>query len=129
MKKPLSRFLLALFVICVIGGVGFYVYSHRFEESTDDAAISGNTVTLSPKVTGYVKTLNIDDNQQVKAGDVLLEIDETDYVIRRDRAKAALDAATAAAEVAQNNLATTGVSAPSNLDAAPQALATSPIHL
>lgn len=118
MKTPLSRFFLFLFVVCVVGAAGFYVYSHRFEESTDDAAISGHTVTVSPKVAGYVKTLNINDNQQVKTGDVLLEIDDTDYVIRRDRAKAALEAATAAAEVAQNNLATTGVSAPSNLEAA-----------
>lgn len=118
MKKPLSRIILALVVVVLLCAVGLYVYGHRFEQSTDDAAISGHTVTLSPKVAGYVKLLSINDNQQVKAGDVLLEIDPADYITRRDHAAAALDAARAAAEVAQNNFATTGVSAPSNLEAA-----------
>jgi membrane fusion protein (multidrug efflux system) len=118
MKTRLSKFFLFLTVIAILGGVGFYLYIHRFEESTDDAAISGHTVTISPKVAGYVKTMKIVDNQKVKSGDVLLEIDDADYVVHRDHAKAALEAAQAAAEVAENNLATTGVSAPSNLDAA-----------
>ena len=67
---------------------------------------------------GYIKTLNIHDNQLVKAGDVLLEIDPTDYIIRRDRAKAALASAKAAANASRNNLEIAAVSAPSNLDAA-----------
>ncbi|MGB9153475.1 MAG: HlyD family secretion protein [Alphaproteobacteria bacterium] len=118
MKKKISQ-LVAL--VLVLGGIlfgAFYVYTHRFEESTDDAAISGHTVTVSAKVEGYVKTLNIDDNQQVKAGDVLLEIDPEDYITRRDHAQAALDAAKAAMQGSQNNEDTTVISAPSNLDAA-----------
>src|SRR5271168_20299 len=107
-----------LFIILVLAGTGFYLYLHAGEESTDDAAIDGRVVTLSPKVSGYVKTLNIDDNQVVKAGDVLLEIDPTDYIIRRDHAKAAFDAATAAASASQNTLETTDISAPSNLTSA-----------
>jgi membrane fusion protein (multidrug efflux system) len=118
MKTSLSRILVVLIVLAVVAGVGLYVFAHRYDQSTDDAAISGNTVTISPKVAGYVKTMNIDDNQQVKAGDVLLEIDDADYVTRRDHAKAALDAAKAAAEGGQSNTETTDISAPSNLDAA-----------
>lgn len=118
MKTPLSKFILVAAILCIVGIVGLYLYAHRYEQSTDDAAIDGHTVTISPKVAGYVKTLNIDDNEMVKAGDVLLEIDDEDYVTRRDHAKASLEAAKAAAEAAENNLATTDVSAPSNLDAA-----------
>jgi membrane fusion protein, multidrug efflux system len=107
-----------LAVLLIILGAGAYIFLHLGEESTDDAAIDGRLVTLSPKVSGYVKTLNIDDNQRVKAGDVLLEIDPTDYIIRRDKAQAVLSAATAAAEASQSNSETTDISAPSNLAAA-----------
>jgi membrane fusion protein (multidrug efflux system) len=107
-----------LFIALVLAGTGVYLYLHAGEESTDDAAIDGRVVTLSAKVSGYVKTLNIDDNQIVKAGDVLLEIDPTDYINHRDHAKAALDAATAAASASQNTFETTNISAPSNLESA-----------
>jgi len=99
-------------------GVGAYFYLQRGEVSTDNAAIDGRTVVLSVKVPGYVKTLTVKDNQLVKAGDILLEIDSADYIIRRDRAKAALTAAQAAANASNNNTETTMVTAPSNIDAA-----------
>jgi membrane fusion protein (multidrug efflux system) len=117
--KVSSRLLKILLVVLLVGiGVGVYFYLHKNEESTDDAQFDGRIVVLAPKVSGYVKALNINDNQHVKAGDVLLEIDPTDYEIRRDRAAAALAAATAAASASVNNLETTNISAPSNLDAA-----------
>jgi len=92
-KKKLRNIILVV-VACVLI-VGVYVFIHRGEESTDDAAIDGRSVMISPKVPGYVKTLNVNDNQAVKAGDVLLEIDPADYMIRRDHAQALLDAARA----------------------------------
>lgn len=114
----MKRIILILVIVAVVIGAGAYIYAHRNEQNTDDAAIDGHTVTLSPKVSGYVKTLNIDDNQMVKAGDVILEIDPEDYTTKRDHAAAALDAAKAAADAAVNNSETTDISAPSNLDAA-----------
>lgn len=105
------------FLIAALG-IGAYLYSHRGEVSTDNAAVDGRTVVLSPKAVGYVKVLNAQDNQLVKAGDVLLEINPTDYIIRRDRARFALDAAIAAAKSSRNNLETTAVAAPSNIDSA-----------
>lgn len=113
--KYIKFFMVALIILL---GVGIYYYFYRDEVSTDSATIDGHAVVVSPKVQGYVKTLYIQDNQLVKAGDILLEIDPTDYIIRRDRAKAALVAAKAAANAAYNNLATTAVSAPSNVDSA-----------
>lgn len=117
--KHTAKFIKVLLVLLlVLGGGGAYYYLHRGEVSTDNAAIDGRTVTLSPKVQGYVKALHIEDNQRVKAGDVLLEIDPTDYIIKRDRAKAALAAARAAANASKNNVETTSISAPSNMNAA-----------
>lgn len=105
-------------VIIIVLGVGVYWFMHRNDVSTDNAVIEGRSVVISPKVGGYVKALNIADNQEVKAGQVLVEIDPTDYIIKRNKAQANLEAAKAAASAAQNNLEKTNVSAPSNYDAA-----------
>jgi membrane fusion protein (multidrug efflux system) len=113
--KSVKIFIVFLFILL---GAGSYYYLQRGEVSTDNAAIDGRTVVLSPKVQGYVKRLNMQDNQLVKAGDVLLEIDPTDYIIHRDHAKAALAAAQAAANASRSNLETTTVSAPSTIDSA-----------
>jgi membrane fusion protein (multidrug efflux system) len=118
MKSRRSRIIVFFVVLAALIIGGGYLFIHRGEETTDDAAIDGHTITISPKVSGYVKTLNIDDNQRVKAGDVLLEIDPTDYIIRRDRAQAALEAAQAAASASRSDAETTDISAPSNLEAA-----------
>jgi membrane fusion protein (multidrug efflux system) len=117
MNLPSKIIKLITVLLAIVAVAGGYYYFHHGEISTDNAAIEGRTVVLSPKVQGYVKTLNIQDNQTVKAGAVLMEIDPTDYIIRRDRAKAALAAAQAAANAARNNWETTTVSAPSNIDA------------
>jgi len=116
----LSRSKLTLLsVVTMVGlAIAIYVWLERGQESTDDAALNSHTVTLSPKVSGYVKVLNIKDNQRVKAGELLLEIDPTDYSIRRDKALAAYEAAKAAASVSHSNMETTNISAPSNRDAA-----------
>ena len=106
----------SLAILLILGGIGTYYFSHRSEISTDSATIDGHAVAVSPKVQGYVKISYIQDNQLVKAGDILLEIDPTDYIIRRDRAKAALAAASAAANASHNTMETTTVSAPSTID-------------
>lgn len=118
MKLP-SKFIkiTAVFLVAA-AGLGWYYYLHHNEETTDDAAIDGRVVSVSPKIQGYVKAVYMEDNALVKAGDILLEIDPTDYLIRRDRAKAALAAAKAAVQAAENQLSATEVSAPSNVEAA-----------
>ena len=121
-NKAIFKFFLLLLVIGISAG-GYY-YLHRGEQSTDDAAIDGHIAAVSPKIQGYVKTVYITDNQQVKAGDLLLEIDPQDYIIRRDQARAALAAARAAASAADNSAKTTSVSAPANADAATAQVAT-----
>lgn len=119
MPKPSRKFGI-IFSVIIAGALatGAYLFLHRGQESTDDASIEAHVVTLSTKVPGYVKSVNVRDNQTVKAGDVLLEIDPADYILRRDRAAAALDAAKAAYDASGHNLATTQVSAPSSLEGA-----------
>jgi membrane fusion protein, multidrug efflux system len=85
---------LPIIILAVLAGGGYYGYNWwtegRFMVSTDDAYISGDIAVISPKVTGYVKTVSIVDNQHVKAGDVLVTLDDGDYRIALEQAKSTL---------------------------------------
>jgi membrane fusion protein, multidrug efflux system len=75
----------------------------RFIESTDDAYVGGDITVIAPKVSGFIARVAVTDNQTVHAGDVLVELDNRDYVAARARAVAAV----AAQEAAITNLAAT----------------------
>ena len=90
--------LIALVVLVV---VGFFVYRYLTSyESTDDAQVDGHINSISTRISGHVTRLNIRDNQYVNAGDVLVEIDPTDYQVALDRARADFANAQAAAVAA-----------------------------
>ncbi len=74
-------------IIAVAGGVYYYI-STRNIESTDNAYTDGRAVTIAPQVNGYAIELLVNDNQRVKAGQVLARIDPRDYIIARDQAEA-----------------------------------------
>jgi membrane fusion protein (multidrug efflux system) len=63
--------------------------------STDNAYVRGDVTSLAPKITGYVTSVEVADNQSVQAGDVLFRIDDTDYRARLAQAVANVDAAQA----------------------------------
>ncbi len=77
-------------VALVVGGY-FFWQSAGYEE-TDDAQIAAHVIPLMPKVSGYVKTVHVIDNQSVKKGDLLVEIEPRDFEIAVDKAQAALNA-------------------------------------
>jgi membrane fusion protein (multidrug efflux system) len=102
-----KAFLGLALVLGLIGGAGaWYWLSVRGTESTDDAAIDGHVSQVAPQIGGRVVALLVDDNQLVKAGDALVNIDPRDYQVRLDQALA--QRAQAAAELAQAK-ATLGV--------------------
>jgi membrane fusion protein (multidrug efflux system) len=69
--------------------------------STDDAQVDGHLVPMSSKIYGDIAEVRVDDNQPVKAGQVLVRIDPRDYQARVDQAKAALALAESQAQAAQ----------------------------
>jgi len=80
--------------------IAVIVYYREFiapYESTDDAFIDGYVTLISPRVPGQVARLAVTDNQEVKAGDVLVEIDPRDYETSLSQAKADLAAASSQA--------------------------------
>lgn len=72
------------------------VGSGRFEETTNNAYLRADITSLAPKVAGYVVEVPVEDNQQVKAGEVLFRIDDRDYKARLAQADANIAAAKAA---------------------------------
>ena len=115
-KKTL--FFMIAAVILIISAAAAYIHYSRQAVSTDDAAIDGHTVILSPKVAGYIKTIYVNDNQTVKAGDVIMQIDPKDYELQVNNARAALSAAKAALAAAQDNAAAASITAPANVRSA-----------
>lgn len=71
--------------------LGLYAAIHStFYQSTDDAFVEGRLITVAPRVAGPVVNLLVDDNDEVKAGDLLLEIDPADYEVKLHEAEAKL---------------------------------------
>ncbi|MBS1986254.1 MAG: HlyD family secretion protein [Bdellovibrionales bacterium] len=66
--------------IVVALGVGYLIYRHMAFVSTDNASVQAHSVMLSSKVSGLVLKVNVEENQKVKAGEVLAKIDDRDYV-------------------------------------------------
>jgi membrane fusion protein (multidrug efflux system) len=87
----------ALLVGAVAGDFGYdYWTNGRFEVSTDDAYVKADFTTIAPKVSGYLNAVLVEDNQKVKAGQVLARIDDRDFRTALDQANAQVASAKAA---------------------------------
>ena len=96
-KSRLKLFFGVAVVIVVVAVIFYYLCCVAPYESTDDAFIDGYVTLISPRVPGQVARLAVTDNQEVKAGDVLVEIDPRDYETSLSQAKADLAAASSQA--------------------------------
>ena len=76
-------------IALVIAVVGLFLYYHN-RESTDDAQVDGHITPIAAKISGRISKVLVQDNQQVKAGEVLVQIDPGDYQAVLDEAKGAL---------------------------------------
>jgi len=104
--------------IVVLLVIGFFVYRYVTSyEDTDDAQVDGHINSVSARISGHVIRLDIVDNQHVKAGQLLVEIDPADYQVAYDRAKADYDDAKAQAAAAGVNVPITDVNTTSQVSA------------
>ena len=90
-------------VVALLAGAAYGVdFGHhywtvgRFIESTDDAYVKADYTTVAPKVAGYIKEVLVNDNDTVKAGQVIARIDDRDFQAALSQAKADVKAAEAA---------------------------------
>src|ERR1700754_5286513 len=93
LKKTIG-YLLCLSAVAVVAGGWTWARSHG-EASTDNAYIRGDVTSVAPKVAGYVTTVEVEDNQTVRVGDVLFRIDDRDYRAKLAQAMANVEAAKA----------------------------------
>lgn len=120
-KKPnLKPYLMPALGVLIAGTVGFYFWSQAGKvEETEDAFITGRVHQLSSRVAGTVISVNVDDNDHVKAGQLLVKIDPSDLQLAAAGAKAAAAKANyQAAEAASSIVANTRSAAASDMDAA-----------
>jgi membrane fusion protein (multidrug efflux system) len=91
---------LAMVIGTVLIGVAAYLIATAGQEDTDDAQITSDVVPVATRVAGQIVTVRIDENQVVKKGELLAEIDDADYAARVRQAEAELASAEAQAKSA-----------------------------
>jgi membrane fusion protein (multidrug efflux system) len=104
-------------VIAAIAGVVYWLLT-RNEVSTDDAYVDGRAVMIAGRVGGYVTALAVDDNQFVHKGDLLVQLEQKDYLASRDQAAGQLTAAQAQLDGARAALAKAQTIYPAQLELA-----------
>jgi membrane fusion protein (multidrug efflux system) len=109
--------LIAAVLLVIIGGIVVWRY-YAVRESTDDAQIDGHITPISARVSGTVTGLFFNDNQLVKAGDIIVQLDPNDYQVALDRAKADLADAQATAQAAETGIPISNINTASQLQTA-----------
>src|SRR5215469_9191903 len=117
-RRPrLRMFLIIAVVVLLVTGFFLWRYFNSYE-STDDAQVDGHLNPVSARVGGHVERLLVTDNQYVKAGQPLVQIDPRDYQVLVARAQGDYDNAVAEAKAAGANVPITSTSTSSQITAA-----------
>ena len=103
-KLHTKRYWVILIGIILLVVVGFLIYEFTKYQTTDDAYVETTTVSVSPKVSGQIVKVLVEDNQKVKAGDVVAVIDKVDYQVKLDQANAQYEKALLNQQNAHANL-------------------------
>jgi membrane fusion protein, multidrug efflux system len=113
-KRRRNLIIVASAVVIVVGGLLLWRYLSSYE-STDDAQADVHLYPVSARISGYVIHVNVNDNQWVNKGDVLVEIDPTDYQVALTQAQANLANAEATARSLNITVPITSVNSISQL--------------
>lgn len=118
LRNPRTKWGLILGGLAILTGIFFLWRYLASYEATDDAQIDGHVNSVSARITGHVLKLNVQDNQYVEKGTVLVEIDPADYEIAVAQARAEYADAQAQAAAAGINVPITDVSTSSQVSGA-----------
>ena len=103
-RKRLPKIIMVVFLIITIIGIIYYFMVYRFYESTENAYLKADVTWVSPRVSGEITQLNVKSNQQVKAGQVLMQLDDRDTKARYAQATAMTELKQAALGVQRQNI-------------------------
>ena len=109
------KFIVIGVVLLLVVGAVFVYWRSTFTEDTDDAQVDGNIYQVSSRISGHVIKVYVDDNQTVQTGQLLAEIDPTDYQVALDQAQADLASAQAQYEQASTNVPITSTNVSTNV--------------
>lgn len=118
LKRRSKLVLILIPIILIVAGYFIYIEYFAYRESTDDAQIDGHINPIAAKVSGHVISINVKDNQFVKAGTVVVKIDPRDYEVAVEKARADLAAARSAAEAAHTQVPITSTTTASQVNLA-----------
>ena len=119
-EQPKSRrtgIIVVVVLVLVVAGVALWWHS-TFSEDTDDAQVNGHLIQVSARIAGQVLKVDVEENQQVNAGDTICELDPRDFEVAVENAQAALASAQANAAAANVNVPLTTINTGSNLRSA-----------
>ena len=116
-KSSRRSILVAVVAVLVVVAVALWWHS-TFSEETDDAQVNGHLIQVSSRINGQVQKVDVEENQVVKQGDVIAELDPSDYQVAVENAEAALASAQDNAAAANVNVPITTVNTGSNLSSA-----------
>src|SRR5215470_17039940 len=101
-KERFRKALIAGAAMALLATASWYGWDYwsvgRFQVSTDDAYVKADNTTIAPKVSGYLNQVLVGDNEHVKTGQMLARIDDRDFKVALDQARADVAAADAAVE-------------------------------
>jgi membrane fusion protein, multidrug efflux system len=117
-SKAKPYLILGAIVAVGVAGYGAVSWISRGKESTDDAQVDADVVTVSARVAGTVLMVHVPDNQQVHKGDLLIEIDPADLTAKEKQAEAELAAARAQAAAADAQVRIVSATSKGGLSAA-----------
>ena len=110
-KKSKKKFLRIALIVVVCSILGYIVnkviYNSRHED-TDDAQLESNISPVISRVSGYVTAIKFEENQKVKKGQVLVQLDTVDLKIKLQQAEASLENALASLNVIKANISSSG---------------------
>ncbi|MGX7002820.1 HlyD family secretion protein [Caballeronia sp. KNU42] len=95
-RIPWMRLAVGAVMLVLAAAAGYWFFVLRFEQSTDDAYVGGNVTVMAPKVNGFITDILVQDNQRVKANQVLIRLDSRDYDAKLAQASAEVESARAA---------------------------------
>ncbi len=114
--------IIAAVVVVLLAAGGYYYWTELQKvESTDDAQIDGHIVAISPRVSGHVLEVLVEDEQVVKKGDVLVRLDPKDFEVAVAKARADLQDASASLETSRTDVPLTTMTTSSTLSGAKSA--------
>jgi membrane fusion protein (multidrug efflux system) len=114
-KRRNILIIIAIGVVVLVGGLFLWRYLGSYE-STDDAQVDAHLYPVSSRISGYVTKVNVDDNQYVQKGAVLVEIDPKDYEVAVEEARANLASAEATAQSLNINVPIASVNSTTQLN-------------